>query len=67
MQLIKIGNKVINLQNVKFVELSKNSSEREIRFYFVDGSLSYCRLGADEIDIEFDAVWRYFTNLEVIS
>jgi hypothetical protein len=59
MLLIKIGQKIINLNNVKFVELIEVNGSREIRFYFIDGSYSYFTLKESERDIEFETVWEY--------
>jgi len=67
MVLIKIGQRIINLQNVKFIELVENEKEREIRFYFVDGSFSYCNLKKDEEDRDFETAWEYLSGLWVFS
>jgi hypothetical protein len=65
MLLIKIGQRIINLNNVKVVELIEVNGSREIRFYFTDGSYIYCTLKKDERDIEFETVWEYLSRLWV--
>jgi len=67
MVLVKIGQRIVNLQNVKFIELMENDKEREIRFYFVDGSYSYVNLKKDEEDRDFETVWEYLSGLWVFS
>jgi hypothetical protein len=65
MILIKIGQRIINLNNVKFIELQEVNGSKEIRFYFTDGSYSYCTLKEGERDIEFETVWEYLSRLWV--
>jgi len=67
MVLIKIGQRIVNLQNVKFIELVENEKEREIRFYFIDGSYSYYTLKKDERDLFFEIAWNYLDRLWVFS
>jgi hypothetical protein len=68
MILIKIGQRIVNLNNVKFVELKKNEEGREIVFHFVDGSYSYCNLKDEEdIDREFEIAWDYLNGMWVFS
>jgi len=67
MKFIKIGQRVVNLQNVKLIELIESSQEREIRFYFIDGSYSYCTLKKDEKDENFEIVWYFLNDLKVLS
>lgn len=67
MVLIKIGQRIINLQNVKFIELVENEKEREIRFYFVDGSFAYYTLKKDEEDMDFEMVWQSLNILNGIK
>jgi hypothetical protein len=62
MLLIKIGQRIINLNNVKFIELMETNGSKEIRFYFTDGSYSYFTLKKDERDIEFETVWEYLNK-----
>jgi hypothetical protein len=66
MLLIKIGQRIVNLDNVKFVELIKTDEVREIRFYFVDGSFIYFNTKNNE-DREFDVVWEYLNGLWAFS
>jgi hypothetical protein len=67
MVLIKIGQRIINLQNVKFIELVENEKEREIRFYFIDGSFTYYNLKNGEEDMDFEQVWVDLSRLWVFS
>jgi hypothetical protein len=69
MILIKIGKRIVNLDNVKFIELVKSDKEKEIRFYFIDGSFSYCNLreGEKDADYEFEIAWDYLNGLWVFS
>ena len=67
MALIKIGHKIINLQNVKMIELIENFQGKEIRFYFIDGSYSYCNLKDGEEDIDFETAWTELNRLWVFS
>jgi hypothetical protein len=68
MLLIKIGQRIINLNNVKFIELSEITDKgREIRFYFIDGSFSYCIVKKEEENREFDVAWEYLSGLWVFS
>jgi len=67
MQFIKVGQRIVNLQNVKFIELIENSRGREIRFYFIDGSYCYCNLEANVEDREFEYAWHHLNNLKVLS
>jgi len=67
MALIKIGRKIINLQNVKMIELIENFQGKEIRFYFIDGSYSYCNLKDGEEDIDFETAWAELNRLWVFS
>ncbi|MCI4463613.1 MAG: hypothetical protein JHC30_05520 [Caldisericum sp.] len=67
MILVKIGQRIINLQNVKFIELMESESEREIRFYFVDGSYSYVNLKNNVEDQDFETAWEYLSGLWVFT
>ena len=67
MQFIRIGQRIVNLQNVKIIELIENSKGREMRFYFIDGSYSYYGVNHEEEDKEFEAVWQHFSNMQIIS
>ena len=63
--LIKFWNKVINLVNVKLVELN-DEGRGEIVFYFVDGSVLRCRPMAEK-DEYFERLWNYFSSLNVFQ
>jgi hypothetical protein len=67
MALIKIGHRIINLQNVKLIELIENSQGKEIRFYFIDGSYSSYNLKNGEEDIDFETAWAELNRLWVFS
>jgi hypothetical protein len=56
--LIKFWNKIINLANVKLVELN-DEGRGEIIFYFIDGSVLKCKPMAER-DVEFERLWDYF-------
>jgi hypothetical protein len=59
--LIKFWNKIINLANVKMIELN-DEGRGEIVFYFVDGSFLRCKPMAEE-DPNFERLWNYFSSL----
>jgi hypothetical protein len=67
MLFIKIGRRIINTQNIKFIELVENSQGKEIRFYFIDGSYSYYSLKNEEEDREFEYVWQSLNSLDGIK
>jgi hypothetical protein len=60
--LIKFWNKIINLANVKMIELN-DEGRGEIIFYFVDGSFLRCKPMAEE-DSNFEKMWEYFSSLK---
>jgi hypothetical protein len=66
-KFIRIGEKIVNLQHVKFIELIESVEEREIRFHFTDGSCCSCKLSVYTEDREFWYVWGHLSNLKVLS
>jgi hypothetical protein len=65
MILIKLGNRIINLDNVKMIELVKEG-RGEIVFHFIDGSLLRCK-PMGEKDDDFERVWEYLSGLWTFS
>jgi hypothetical protein len=59
--LIKFWNRIINLANVKMIELN-DEGRGEIIFYFIDGSFLQYKPMAER-DVDFEKIWDYFSSL----
>lgn len=64
---IKIGNRIVNLDNVEMIKLLEEEEEQKIVFHFIDGSISFCSKRKDEKDIEFDIAWEKLNGVWVFS
>jgi hypothetical protein len=67
MVLIKIADRIVNLDNVKMIDLIENEGERKIIFNFIDGSKSFCSKKIDEKDYDFDIIWETLNGLSAFS
>jgi hypothetical protein len=67
MVLIKISDRIVNLTNVKMIDLTENEEEQKIIFHFIDGSKAFCSKRVNEKDKDFEFVWKILKGLSSFS
>ena len=60
---IKFWDKIINLSNVKMIELN-DEGRGEIVFHFIDGNILRCKPRAER-DYDFEKIWDYLSSFPI--